>query len=514
MAGNRTIALNTLINYFRIGSIVLLSIFSTKYIYNALGEIDFGVYNVIAGVVLLFTFISNVLSSATQRYLSLSIGQGKETIIISKLLYNFIILHVAIAIILAIIIQLGGMLIIHYLLNIPVDKIADAYFVLITVTVGLIGSILIAPFEAILISRENILYLSISQFIIAVLRFVIAIIVLYAPINHLRLYAVLIAILPFIQLLIIWCYCYKQYPETKIKFEKIQDFALFKEIGSYVGWVIIGSGCGTIRQQGIGVVLNMFYGVLMNTANGIAMQINSVILQYSSSIAFSLRPQLIQSVGRRDNDRFRELTYASCKFSLLLTGLVVAPIIISMPHLLSLWLGKYPDYTVTFCRLLLISALIMNSSLGLTSSLEAIGKVKTIHLTVGFSHLIPMILGYVFLRNGYPAPCIYWLIIVVELYATIMRMYFVKHYLSFSIREYIKQVWMKTGGCIGVYCICIYLLWHYCNFHTGILSWILFLTISCVCFLAFSYCIALNTTQRQIVINKTSQLLHIIRRNG
>lgn len=278
-------------------------------------------------------------------------------------------------------------------------------------------------------------------------------------------------------------------------------------MGAYVGWILIGGGCGTIRQQGIGIILNIFYGVIINAANGIAMQVNSVILQYSSSIGFSLRPQLIQSVGSQDSKRFLELTFASCKFSLLMTGLVTVPLIVTMPHILSIWLVEVPSYTVSFCRILLISALVMNASIGLTTALEAIGKVKMLHLTVGICHLIPVIAGYILLRQGYSPTCPYWLIVGVEVYATFMRLLFVRHYINFQSTKYVTDILLRAGGTILLYYIIISFIHHTLQSSQGVANVFVFFLTSGLIYIILTYFIALNHSQRTMIKEKCYKLV-------
>lgn len=165
---------------------------------------------------------------------------------------------------------------------------------------------------------------------------------------------------------------------------------------------MIGTTCGTIRQQGSSILLNMFFGIAINAANGIATQVNGVLMQFSSSITTAIRPQLVKSAGEGDKDRMLSLTYIACKFPFILTGILAVPLIVAMPTVLQLWLKNVPEYTVTFCRLLLISAVLNQSTIGMTVALEAYGKVKLIHSVIGLSFLLVIPAGYILFLNGMP----------------------------------------------------------------------------------------------------------------
>lgn len=440
MRDNRKIAINTVISYVRLLAIMALSLFSTRYILLALGETDFGLYNLIAGVVFLFSFIANTMATTTQRFMSFTMGKEKEIKKMSNVFYNSLVLHLIIAIIVALLVQIGGQWVIKHLLDIPGDKITDAYFVLTTVTLGIIATIISVPFEAVLMAHENILFVSLCQFFNAFIKFGIALTVMFINSDGLRMYAILIAAIPYIQLIVEWIFCQRKYEETKLRFRKISDFSIIRHIGSFAGWVMIGTTCGTIRQQGSSILLNMFFGVIINAANGIASQVNGVLMQFSSSITTAIRPQLIKSAGEGDTNRMLTLTYVACKFPFILTGILAVPLIVAMPTVLQLWLKDVPEYTVIFCRLLLLSAILNQSTIGMTAALEAYGKVKLVHFFIGLSFLLVIPAGYILFLNGMPPETIIWCIVINEALAAVLRLIFARIQLGLSIRKYINEV--------------------------------------------------------------------------
>ena len=221
-------------------------------------------------------------------------------------------------------------MIIKYLLEIPYEKIDDAYFALATVTIGIVGTVITVPFEAVLMAHENIFFVSLCQLFNSIIKFVIALSVMAIESDRLRTYAVLIAIIPYIQFATEWLYCHRKYIETRFTISKITDFSVIRHIGAFASWVMIGTTCGTIRQQGSSILLNMFFGIAINAANGIATQVNGVLMQFSSSITTAIRPQLVKSAGEGDKDRMLSLTYIACKFPFILTGILAVPLIVAM----------------------------------------------------------------------------------------------------------------------------------------------------------------------------------------
>lgn len=498
MHDNKRIAVNTVISYLRLLSIMALSLFSTRYILLALGETDFGIYNLIAGVVLLFSFIANTMATTTQRFISFTMGKGNDIAKIRNVFYNSLALHFIIAIIVAIIVQIGGQLVITHLLNISADKLSYAYFVLTTVTIGIVGTIIAVPYEAVLMAHENIFFVSLCQLLNAIIKFGIAVLVMFLEYNKLKTYAILIAMVPYIQLCAEWTYCNKRYLETRFTLRRISDLSVIKHIGTFAGWVMIGTTCGTIRQQGSSILLNMFFGVTINAANGIATQVNSVLMQFSSSVTTAIRPQLIKSAGEGNTNRMLTLTYIACKYPFLLTGILAVPLIVAMPTVLQLWLKDVPEHTVTFCRLLLISVILNQSTMGMTAAMEAYGKVKLIHFFIGLSFLLVIPAGYILLSCGYPPESVIWCIVINESIAALLRLFFARMQLGISIRRFANAVLIRCVTIISISLFIDAIAWkHLPNDFIGLtfLGIITLVTSS-----IFTYYIGLNNTEKAKVL--------------
>lgn len=505
MRDNKRIAVNTVISYVRLLAIMAMSLFSTRYILSALGETDFGIYNLIAGVVFLFSFIANTMATTTQRFISFTMGKEKETEIIGNVFYNSLALHVFIAIAVAVTVQIGGTLVISHLLEIPADKISDAYFVLATVTIGIVGTVITVPFEAVLMAHENILFVSLCQLFNAIIKFGIAIAVMFIESERLKCYAVLIASIPYIQLCAEWIYCNRHYAETRFSIKKITDFSIIKHIGAFAGWVMIGTTCSTIRNQGSSILLNMFFGVVINAANGIATQVNGVLMQFSSSITTAIRPQLIKSAGEGDQERMLSLTYVACKYPLILTGLLAVPLIVAMPTVLNIWLTEVPAYTVTFCRLLLLSAILNQSTIGMTAALEAYGKVKLVHFFIGLSFLLVIPAAYVLLKNGYPPESVIQCIVINETLAAFLRLLFARMQLGISVSRFIKEIGIRCFVMISISSIIDYFCWIY--FPKNFWGLIMIGVTTLAVFSLLTYFIGLNKSERYKVASVLNRFL-------
>ncbi|MDE5757175.1 MAG: hypothetical protein K2H85_01045, partial [Allobaculum sp.] len=401
MGANKRIVINTSVIYCRLILTLGISLFSTRYVLEALGEVDFGLYNVIAGVVSMFSFIAATMATTTQRFISYNMGKSHDMNVIKSVIGSSLTLHAIVSLIVAIIVLVGGWLVIYHLLTIPEGMYGAAIFILFSVCFGLIGTINSVPFEALLMAHENILFVSICQTINAIIKFGGALLLLQIDIDRLRVYAIIMAILPFVLYILEAGYCFLNYPEVKIKKENLRPSLLMKQLGKFAGWVMIGTTCMTLRTQGVSIILNMFWGVIVNAANGIANQVNSTLQFFSTSITTSLRPQLVKSAGEGNKDRMMTLIFAACSYPLLLLALVGCPLIATMQFTLSLWLKEVPNYSVAFCQIMLVSTMIRQSYMGIVIGMEAQNKIKALHVFTGLAFIAVLPIGYLFAKLGY-----------------------------------------------------------------------------------------------------------------
>lgn len=501
MQPNTRIAVNTVVIYIRLLITIFVSLFSTRYVLLALGETNFGIYNLIAGVVALFSFISATMAGTTQRYISYNMGQG-DMQQVQKVLYNSRIIHFIIAIIVAVLIETAGLYLVNNILTIPIEKLPDARFVLHCVTIGLVFTILTVPYEAVLMAHENILFVSLVTIFNSFVKLGGAIILLYIAINKLRLYAVIMAILPIICLILQYIYCKKNYNETRPSSPKhlsVMDFSLIKEMSGYAGWVMIGVTCGTVRTQGTAMLLNLFFGVIANAANGIAAQVNGLMQQFSTSITTSIRPQLVKSAGEGNQLRMIILTFAACKYPSLLLGLFAIPLVVAMQYVLEIWLKEVPDNTVVFCRLMILSTIFNQLTMGLTTAIEATGKVKLLHMIIGSMHIISIPVAYVLFKIGYPPQTIFWCIVVEEFIAAIFRLVLAKKMINIGIRRYIKDVLIRVLFVMVLTGVACFTIWNKLNIN--IYNLILMCIISVIIYALLVFIYGFNVQERNTLLN-------------
>lgn len=501
---NKRIALNTGVIYFRLILTLGISLYSTRFILEALGNSDFGLYNVIAGVVAMFAFISATMATTTQRFISFSMGVSNNVSDLKRVVGSAVSIHLLMSVVVAAIVFAGGMWAIHHLLKIPDGKTPDAIFVLVSVIVGLVGTINSVPFEALLMSHENILYVSVCQIVNAVLKLGIALGLLVLSADQLRVYAVLMAALPFILLILQSAFCFAKYPETKISGRDMRPGVVMKEFSKFAGWVMIGTTCMTLRNQGIAVLLNMFWGVAVNAANSVANQVNSTLQFFSTSITTALRPQLVRSAGEGDYTRMMSLMTAASKYPLLLIILVSCPIIVAMPYILSLWLKEVPDFTVVFCRIMLLNTIIGQAYMGIVNGLEAIGKVKILHIFCGSAYLLTLPAGYLLARQGFDPQTLYWVVTFFQVGVLVYLIRLAKRQIGMDVGDFYVNV---VGRCSVVFVflmIANYFMWTYLT--TSILSLVALFFVDLILFAVTCLVVGLNKSERETVMGLLSKV--------
>lgn len=438
---NKRIVLNTATIYVRLIITMGVALFSTRYILEALGETDYGLYNVIAGVVSMFAFIAATMGTTTQRFISYTMGQTRNLDDLRRVIGSSYTIHFLVALIVASIVLIGGYLVIDNLLTIPPGRHADAIFVLFSVCIGLIGTILLVPFEALLMAHENILFVSICQIINAFIKLAGAILLLHLHnVDLLRVYAVIMTALPLLLLLMQATFCLLKYPEAKVSSSNLKPNTLMKQLGRFAGWVMLGTTSLTLRIQGISILLNIFWGVTVNAANGVANQVNSTVLYFATSLTTSIRPQLVKSAGENNSTRFMSLIFGICKYPVLLLSIVAIPLYVAMPCVLSLWLTEVPDFTVQFCRMLIIYSIIRQITLGLIHGLEANGQIKTLHIVNSIIELSVLPIAYLLGRCGYSPVSFYVCVVAAQCLSLLFMMWQSKVHLRLPVANFVVNV--------------------------------------------------------------------------
>lgn len=421
---------------------MLISVYSTRLILNALGVNDFGIFNLVAGVIAMLSFMNGAMSTATQRFLSYYLGSGEIRRLVS-VFNSSVILHLLIAFSVVIILELGGLILFKKVLNIPIDRVSTAKMIFHFMVISTFFTINSVPYDALISAHENFLFDAFIGILESIIKLGIAIFLLFTKIDKLLVYGLLIACLTIFMRIIKSIYCSRKYSECRIHFKSFFNFELFKEMLSFASWNLFGSLCAVIRNQGIAVVLNIFLGVVVNAAYGIANQVNGLLNSFSQNMLKALTPQIIKSEGSNDRNRMLRLSTLACSISYLLFAFFAVPLIIEMPYILQIWLKTIPDNTIIFCQLILILTLIQQLTIGLMSAIQSIGIIKNYQIVVGTLLIFNLPFAYLLIKLGFPAYFVLISSIVLEVIALFSRIWFAHNLAGLDVNIFLRKTLLK-----------------------------------------------------------------------
>lgn len=424
---------------------ILVNVFTTNILLRALGASDYGLYNVVGGAVAMLNFLSASMSSVTQRFLNYAEGAGDKANTI-KIFNNAKAIHYAIALFTAIFLIGAGFVFFNGVLNIPAGREIPALIVYACLIFSIVFSITITPYDAVLNAHENMLYYSILGIIDVIAKLLIAIAIMYADTDRLILYAILMATESWLFRLVTKHYCTKHYAECKPGImRKNIDKQTIKEMSSFAGWSTLNITTGMLSLYGMNIILNHFYGTITNAAMGVATQLTGVLMGVSSNMLKALTPMLVKSEASLQREKMLDISYIGCKYSYLLFSFFCIPIFIVMPTILELWLHEVPEWTVLFCRLMIISTLIEQLFVFLYQTINAHGNIRNYNITRSVTNIIPIVSSVVCCYYGMPA---YWVIINWIIFKTIIggitNIYYCKKNVGLSISRFIKDVILPT----------------------------------------------------------------------
>ncbi len=442
MQAAKKVALNTGITYARMILTMGISLYSTRIVLNALGSIDYGIFNLIAGIVAMLSFLNVAMTASTQRYLSYHQG-GKDVQMQVKVFTNSFLLHILIGIIVVVCLEIAGFFLFDGFLNIPVDKIPVAKTIFHFMSVTVFFTIMSVPLTALLNAHENMIVIAVVGLIEVLLKLAIALSLLVILTNKLFFFGILTASLSIFTFAMFAFYCFRKYQECTLRGVFDYDKKLISELTSFAGWNLFGTICSLGRTQGLAILLNIFFGATINAAYGIANQVAAQLNFFSATLLQALNPQIMKSEGAGDRARMLKLSMMASKFGFFLLAFIAIPAVFEMKSILTFWLSNVPDYTVVFCQLILIATLANQLTIGVQSGLQATGRIKLYQMVVGTTILMNVPISYMLLKIGFPAHSVLLSFIGIELTACCLRLYFLKSIAGLVIRNYIERVFLK-----------------------------------------------------------------------
>lgn len=502
MSKSSTIAKNTLLLYTRMLFSLVVSLFTSRIILNTLGVEDYGINNVVGGVVSMFTFLNSSMSATVQRFLSFEIGREDKQRL-NKVFNTSLIIHIGLAVIFFLLIETIGLWFLYNKLNIPPNRLSAASWVLHFSALSTLMSVLSVPYRALIISREKMSLFAKLSILEISLRLVIVYMLVMFNYDKLKIFSLLSFIVSTMITLLYANISRKSYSETKFRWE--WDSALFKEIYSFAGWNLIGVTSGLAKTQGVNIVLNLFFGSILNASRGIAVQVNHAIDNFITNFIVAINPQITKSYAAGDSIYLMKLVENGSRYSFYLLILLSYPILFETEIILKLWLKIVPEYTVVFVRLVLTLSIIEVLSKTLIQLMFSTGRIRNYQIAVGVVTLLNLPFTYIAFKLGYPPQTTFYISIFLAIVALIIRMIMLRKMVEFSIRNYMKNVVFNVFFVSFVSFFIPFLVLN--EMDSGVQRLIIVSVVSVVSVTTSIYFLGLSNEERKLVIRNISKVL-------
>jgi len=434
---NKRIAKNTLFLYLRMFVMMLTALFTSRIVLDVLGAADYGLNNIIGGVVVLFSFLNSALLSATQRFLNFHLGRQdyKQTNVVFCMSMNTYLLLSIVVVVLG---ETVGLWFVNTQLNIPSERMYAAQWVYQFTLIQFVINLLRVPYNASIIAYEKMNFYAYVSLVEVIAKLLVVYLLYITTFDKLIFYSFLYTIVPLIVAFIYKIYCNRNFDTTKYK--RIWDRIAFKEMFSFSGWSLFGSLANLAAQQGLNILINIFYGVTVNAAAGIANQVSTNVYGFISNFQTAFQPQIVKTYAAKEVERFHKLIFQTSKFSYFMVLVLVLPILFTIDGILDIWLKEVPKYTAIFCRLILVFLSIEAITAPLWMSVQATGKIRNYQILVASLIFLNFPVAYIVLKLGMPVYSVWVIRIIVNIVVMIARYIYMKKKLNFPLLSYLKAV--------------------------------------------------------------------------
>lgn len=482
---------------------MLVSLYTSRVVLNTLGIEDFGIYNVVGGIVAMFGFLNAAMASATQRFLSFELGR-KDYKRLREVFSMSLNIHFIIAGIILILAETAGLWFLNEKMLIPPGRIEAANWVYQFSILAFMVTIISVPYNASIIAHEKMNVFAYISILEVSLKLLIVFMLQWFAFDKLKLYAVLTFSAALIIRTIYGIYCKKKLNSCSYIF--VKDKTLFQTLFSYAGWNLWGNLASVTMGQGINILLNIFFGPAINAARGIAYQVSSAVNQFVSNFQLAANPQIIKSYASGDNGYMHRLIFYSSKFSFFLLLTLALPILFETQYILALWLKIVPDHTVLFTRLVICIVLVDCISGPLMTAAQASGKIKVYQSVVGGLLLLILPISYLFLNLGFPPETTMLVNLVVSIIALFIRLIIIRSLVNLPIKQFILHVLLPIAIVATTS-----LFLPYVGYILMDQSFFRFLSVILLCFSSSFFCtwkLGLSKSERQNILSKLKTTLH------
>ena len=453
---NRRIAKNTSLLYIRMIVVMCVQLYTSRVILHALGISDYGLYNVIGGLVIMFSSLNMSLGSSTSRFFTVELAKGDKSTL-NKVFSTAMTIHVTMALVVLFLAETIGVWFFHEKMVIPPDRITAAMWVFQLSVISSLFTITQVPYNAAIIAHERmgvIAYVGMGE---AVSKLLIAYFISYSPIDKLIFYAILIFIVQFTVMMTYRFYSIKHFHETKFRFQK--DYNLYKNMLSYSLYDTVGCMSVMAQGQGLNMVLNVFCGTVVNAARAISYQVQAAVSQFANNFMTAVNPQIIKYYTLGQTKDMMLLVRRASIFSFAVLYMIILPVSLEIDYLLELWLGEYPPYTTSFVVVILINELLNAFRRPRITIFHASGHIRLSNIITGGILCLALPLGYILMKLGYQPTSVFWGMLFTTILSDFSNMFLLKRYINYSMKDFWKNVHLRCFLIVvatGIVPLCIH----------------------------------------------------------
>lgn len=497
---NKRIAKNTIYLYVRMLVVMGVSLFTVRVVLNALGAEDYGINNVVGGVVTMFSFLTSTMISASQRFFSYSLGK-KDYKGLSEYFIMSLWCYLGMIVLIFILAETVGLWFVDKQLNIPESRKEAAFWVYQFSILSFVFHIISIPYNSIVIARERMNVYAIVGLIEVFSKLGIAYLLLISRHDKLIVYAALMFLMALLTNLFYIVYGTKCFEECRIK--RFWSDKVFKEVISYSFWSLFGAIAGVFRSQGINILLNIFFNPIVNAARAIAYQVNTAINQFVLNFYKAVQPQITKYYAAKEKQELMKLIFRSSRYCFYLILILSLPVLFETPFLLGLWLKNVPDGAILFTRLVITTAIVDSTAYPLQTATAATGTIKWYQIVTGGLLILNLPVSWIFLRHGFPPETTMYVAIAIALVSQVSRILFSRHLIGMSIVRYIREVVVPIVFVSLLSLVAPAIVQNILS--VSMLSSIIVMVIALLSPCAFSFAIGIPRMERRIIVGMIKQ---------
>lgn len=495
---NKRIAKNTLLLYVRMLFTMAVSLFTSRVILNTLGVEDYGINNVVGGIVTMFSVLSGSLSSSISRFITFELGKGN----IERLKTIFstgVNIQLGMSVLIIIIAEAVGIWFLNAKMNIPADRMVAANWVFQCAILTFVLNLLSVPYNAAIIAHEKMSAFAYISVVEVTLKLIIVYMLSISPFDRLKTYAVLLLCVGAVIRFIYGYYCKRHFEECTYHF--VFDKPVLKEMTGFARWNFLGNGAYMLNTQGVNILMNLYFGVAVNAARGIATQVDAALKQFVNNFTTAVNPQITKSYAQGDLAYMHKLVCRSAKFSAFLMLFFAIPILLETQSILTIWLKTVPEYAAIFLQLIIISSFVdtvlANS---LVTSMFATGKIKRYQIIVTTIGCLVFPFSWIAFQLGFQPEIAYVLYFIIYTVLLGVRLYLLKDMVKLPVMMYVREVLYRVLP-VMIICFIIPMMIRY-SMQEGWMRLILLCLVSTIVTAVVEYSIGLTKNERKFIVGK------------